>query len=365
MSKNIFHITTVHKRYDTRIFHRECKVLSLFTPITLLVCDGLGNEVDGNINIRDITCSTSKLKRIWHLFFYLANLRNYSNTILHLHDPELFLLVPVLKLFGFKIVLDIHEDYEKQILLKKYIPFIFFRKIVSLLYKFFEKLLLRLISFSVVPQPSFLKKHNSILVGNFISKFEVNSLKSIKDIEKDGSFIYAGGISDERGLENMLVLAVLLKNHGYRLKLAGSFNCRLLKVKAEQHQGWNNIEYLGFMNRDELLHEQKKSIAAVILFNNVGQYHLSYSVKLFEYVACGLPVMIPDFGEWVSVNSQFNIGVNVDVKNITNKDISSVIQLGESKNFHSNCDNFLNLHSLDKNISNLYAKYMDICNDNR
>ena len=46
--KNICHITTVHPRYDTRIFEKFAKSLSKKYEVLLIVSDGLGNETISN-----------------------------------------------------------------------------------------------------------------------------------------------------------------------------------------------------------------------------------------------------------------------------------------------------------------------------
>jgi len=40
--KNICHITTVHSRFDTRIFLKECISLTKLYKVFLIVADGLG-----------------------------------------------------------------------------------------------------------------------------------------------------------------------------------------------------------------------------------------------------------------------------------------------------------------------------------
>ena len=52
--KNICHITTVHSRYDTRIFFKECISLTKLYKVFLIVADGLGDEVKNNVHIYDI-----------------------------------------------------------------------------------------------------------------------------------------------------------------------------------------------------------------------------------------------------------------------------------------------------------------------
>ena len=52
--KNICHITTVHPRYDTRIFLKECISLNKLYKVHLIVADGLGNEVKNGVFIYDV-----------------------------------------------------------------------------------------------------------------------------------------------------------------------------------------------------------------------------------------------------------------------------------------------------------------------
>ncbi|TCV26778.1 glycosyltransferase [Vibrio crassostreae] len=361
----VLHITTVHQRYDTRIFHRECINLSNITPITLLVSDGQGNEEVNNVKIIDVCSGVGRISRCKSIIAYLLKINDKNCTVLHLHDPEIYFFAIFFKILGFKVVLDIHEDYEKQILLKPYIPSTFLKKIISFSYGICEKILLNFVDFCVVPQPSFLKKNNSILVGNFMSNKEVIELNKVSIYKKERAFIYAGGISEERGLINMLVLAEQLKHHNISLKIAGSFQNKKLENQAKEHAGWNNVDYLGFLDRKQLLIEQKQCLAAIILFNNVGQYYLSYSVKLFEYTASQIPVIMPDFGEWISVNSEYGIGINVDVNNINDDDIDNVLKMSGDEDFLFRAKHFLEDHLLDENIARLYDRYLGLFNGNR
>ena len=40
---------------------------------------------------------------------------------------------------------------------------------------------------------------------------------------------------------------------------------------------------------------------------------MSYALKLFEYMQCGMMVIMPDFGDWLSFNESFAVGFNVNV----------------------------------------------------
>ena len=81
---NIYHITSVHQRYDTRIFKKECTSLAeKGHNVNLIVCDGLGNEIKNNVNIIDTGVSNKigrikrftkfyKVKKILILFIFMT-----------------------------------------------------------------------------------------------------------------------------------------------------------------------------------------------------------------------------------------------------------------------------------------------------
>lgn len=356
---NIIHATTAHTRYDTRIFHRECIHLVDHCSVSLYVADDLEDEVVQSVNITSVSKSKNRFARVFSMAKALFSL-DKVNSIIHFHDPELFLVAVILKIFNFKVVVDIHEDFAKQIYLKNYIPF-FLKPILSYLYIIFEKFILACVDFAVVCAPSFLNKKKSILVGNYMSQNEITSLKNskINDKSKTKSFIYSGSLSLERGLLNLLALAEKLRPYSIKLILAGNFTSEDLKTKAMLHDGWSNIDYIGYVDRDDLLKIQKSCLAGVILFNNVGQYNLASSVKLFEYLACELPILMPDFGEWVELNKTYHLGCNTQTNNINSKTIDSLILHNQSQIYQEGVNKFFENFSLDKCIIDLVLSYKE------
>jgi glycosyltransferase involved in cell wall biosynthesis len=354
---NIIHATTAHMRYDTRIFHRECVNLAYEFSVSLYVADGRDDENTRMVRIRSVTRSENRAVKVFCMTKALFS-ASRSKSIIHLHDPELFPTALLLKVFGFKVVVDIHEDFAKQIYLKHYLPK-FFRPILSVTYRFIEKCVLHSVDFSVVCCSGFLDRKKSILVGNFITMKEARSLKMANEplTRKRRSFIYSGGLSNERGLFNLLMLAEKLKERGINLIIAGNFDNEVSQAQAEQYDGWSNVEYLGYVEREKLLGIQKSCLAGVILFNNVGQYYLASSVKLSEYLACGLPVLMPEFGEWIELNKQFGLGRNTKVENVDIETIDQLISYGDTFVFQKSAEKFLREFSLDECIGELSAKY--------
>ena len=76
--KKVCYLTTVHHRYDTRIFFKECVSLAINNyHVSLIVADGKGNELKDGINIYDVGLPKSRLKRM--LFFPKKHSRKQFN----------------------------------------------------------------------------------------------------------------------------------------------------------------------------------------------------------------------------------------------------------------------------------------------
>ena len=119
--KKIFHLTSSHTRYDTRIFLKECISISRNGYATyLFVSDDQDDEIINKVSIHNLNIKRYKSRFLKIIFFYknfLKTIQNSSPVIIHFHDPEL-LFGAFLKSKGFKIIYDIHENTHLQILEK-------------------------------------------------------------------------------------------------------------------------------------------------------------------------------------------------------------------------------------------------------
>tara|TARA_B110000027_G_C16111765_1_gene298066 strand:+ start:999 stop:2105 length:1107 start_codon:yes stop_codon:yes gene_type:complete len=324
--KKICHITTVHPRNDTRIFLKECMSLTKLYKVHLIVADGLGDEVKNNVHIYDIGLrQKSRLKRARidsRKAFKKALKLNCE--LYHFHDPELITIGVKLKNRNYKVIYDIHEFTGKQILIKKWIPKIL-RKFISLIYSVYEKKYSKKMDALLVPQPimfDYFKNINNCTV--VVENFVITNHKKIplKTKKFDSKIIFhPGGLTNERGVFNMINAMSLIDDDSL-LILAGKINKDML-MKCEKIEGWSKVRYEGVLPHEEINNIYKKSTLGLILYNNIGQYHLSYSIKLFEYMLNGIPVIMPNFGEWIEFNNENNCGINVDPTN--KKDVASAI----------------------------------------
>ncbi|WP_413732616.1 MULTISPECIES: glycosyltransferase [unclassified Shewanella] len=323
MQKSICHITTVHPRYDGRVFEKEC--ISLVREgfaVYLIVADGKNNEVVDGVNIIDV--GKSRFGRFGRLFFgsigSLVCAIRIKADIYHFHDPELIPSGLILKVIGRKVVYDIHENLPLQILHKHWIPK-YFRTFFSKIFSTIEFVFCRYFDSLVVPQPSMKTSYCSInpnteLVANFVDISRINEDFTINDNKPLAvkRLVHLGALTEERGIFNMLNVMSELDS-SYSLTLAGVINNPKTKEKSEVHKSWDKVSYKGILTKEEVEVIYSESNLGLILYNNVGQYYLSYAIKLFEFMSKGIPVIMPNFGEWPKFNEQYQVGICVDVSN--------------------------------------------------
>ena len=319
------HFTSGHTRNDIRVFIKECVSLAESgIGVSLVVADGLGDEVLEGVKIYDVGKSAGRFNR-----FFKTSKKVYKKAkslncqVYHFHDPELMWYGNKLTKHA-KVIYDIHEDVTQQIKIRSWIPKIF-KPIVSIAYKNFENYICIRMNALIVPQPYMVNKFsklnkNTVLVENFVIFNNEFSLGE-KNYNKNISF-HPGALTEERGLINMISSYSILDNSN-KLILAGGINDELLS-KIKKLKGWEKTTYLGKIPYNEVKRYFDKASIGLILYNNVGQYHLSYAIKLFEYMSNGIPVIMPNFGEWVAFNEENNCGINVNPNNY--KEVSNAIK---------------------------------------
>lgn len=115
----VLHITSVHGRSDTRIFHRECVTLVEAGYRTLLIAPGEMDETVSGVRILGISKRPGRLGRA--LLTTWAAYRRALRTdaaVVHFHDPELIPVALLLRLRGRRVVYDVHEYYSEIIPLR-------------------------------------------------------------------------------------------------------------------------------------------------------------------------------------------------------------------------------------------------------
>tara|TARA_B100001939_G_scaffold16845_2_gene14086 strand:+ start:2586 stop:3677 length:1092 start_codon:yes stop_codon:yes gene_type:complete len=322
--KKVCHITTVHKGLDVRIYHKECITLSKDFEVYLIINDKI-NQIT-NESVKLIEINNSSKNRISRFFKSsneaLKKAIEINADIYHLHDPELLRIALKLKKRNKKVIYDAHEDLPRQILTKHWIPKII-RKPIAYLVEKAENNIVKKIDGVISATPTINERfyklnRNSVNVNNYPIIEEFN--KTQKKLTKP-QIIYAGGISIERGIVEIIDS---LEHLGVDLNLAGKFLDPSLKNKLESHKSWGKVNYKGFLGRKEITELYNNSLLGMVTLYPTKNYQTSLPVKMFEYMAAGLPVIASNFPYWESIIEKYECGICVDPTSVS--DITKAIK---------------------------------------
>ena len=309
-------MTSVHPRYDTRIFYKECTSLAKAGYETyLLVADGKGDEVKNNVKIIDIGLrEKNRRKRALKTGKnIIKKALEIDADIYHFHDPELLLNINLLLKKNKKVIFDVHEDVPKQILTKGYLnPK--FSKFISKIYEKFEKR--KSLKFSAVvcaepiPAKRFAKiNENTVEVRNYPI---LNEFFEINWEKRQNNVCYVGGISIIRGIKEIVKA---IEKVDAELHLAGNFSPEKLKDEISALPGWKKVKFYGYVGRKEIAEILSVSKIGLVLLHPIPKYLEAYPVKMFEYMAAGVPVLASDFDLYKEILDDAKCGMTVNPLN--------------------------------------------------
>ncbi|MBB1514778.1 glycosyltransferase [Tessaracoccus sp. MC1679] len=306
------HLTSVHDIGDTRISHKECRsLLEAGYDVALISCHD-GDTRVGDVPVVGLGRPRNRIERIflktWQI---LARALRDKADIYHFHDPELMGVGLALRLCGKKVVYDVHEDVPLQIANKTWIP-VLLKRPLSGLTRVLETVAGRSMSAIVAATPSIAEKFpatRTVTVQNFPEKGLALERNPIPFGERRYAFVYVGGLSEQQGLFEMLRAFEQLPE-GATGVLAGKF--KQFRSTAEAMPGWTHVHYPGLLARDGVVAALRDAKVGIVLNHPISNYLEGYSTKMFEYMACGLPVIASNFELWHDILSGADCGVTVD-----------------------------------------------------
>ena len=315
----VVHLTSVHGAFDVRIFHRECKSLANHGYKVLLIAPHDRNEEVDGVKINALPRPRSRPDRMTRIAWlaYRAALRQ-SAAVYHLHDPELIGIGLLLRARGKKVIYDIHENLPKSILSKHYLAQ-GIRRPLAWLATQVERAACRRFSALVPAAPSIEERVKTlnpkvVSIQNFPVSKEMHPPTGVSWGERSQAIAYVGGISERRGIKEMVKAMSLLPDElNIRLKLAGPFIPERLREEVCRMEGWNRVDMLGVLERRAvmLLLSQVKA-GLVLIHHPFTRFKPGSPIKMFEYMAMGIPVIASDCPQWREIIGGASCGLLVD-----------------------------------------------------
>lgn len=314
----VVHFTTVHPRDDSRIRAKMMVSLQMRYPgcVTLFVKDGRGGETDrSGFQIVDTGPRMGRLRRMsLGAFLMVRAVWRARPTIAHFHDPELLPWAILLRLRGIKVVYDVHEDYPEAVSHNYRLPAAA-RRLIPPVVRLVEWLGARFLNGIVAVTPQIagrFQDSKTVMVRNWplIGEYHRPSERPMRD--RPAEVAYIGTITLNRNIIGMLDALVAVQDRGVVLRLAGHFTVGQDEVAARQHSGWGQVRFDGWVSRDGVADILGSVRAGLVVLRPVAHEMLTYPIKLFEYMAAGLPVIASDFPLWRQIVEGPGCGLLVD-----------------------------------------------------
>ncbi|HEX6928801.1 MAG TPA: glycosyltransferase family 4 protein [Gammaproteobacteria bacterium] len=292
--------TTVHNPQDNRVFLKQVASLRKAGWHVLYLCRRAGcPESSERLTVLPVSMPRHRFLRILAGNLVLSWRALFSGaSVLHVHDPELFLVARLLSWRFHRVVIDLHELPHEQIRYKPYL-----RESLKRPLAFLVEAVLRVILYRatvVVAESSYLEwvsrsASRTVLARNFpaIPHLPPPPLRQNGNAS-ELRLGYVGVISRARCMD---MVAAALRDVAHRLgkkvtlRLIGSFDSDELEREV---LSCNGVEYLGFRPNDEAQRLLAAVDIGISLTARTPNYDHSLSTKIPEYLLLGLPVIASD-----------------------------------------------------------------------
>lgn len=301
--KKITHITVAHKSNSTRIFAKEAMSAKLAGIDVSIVAPHPHDEVVKGISVRALPSFKSRFVR-WFKGGFLAYkfAMKEKADFYQIHDSELLFLGICLKFAGKKVIYDAHEDLPVEVS-ERFRRHRVFKKIVRTSVRVVESFLSKRMFGIVAATPHIQQRFRSIGCPRVVN---INNYPILSGFDLEGSldrkanfeareFCYVGTIAENRGIFEIMDACYAC---GASLNLCGVFSSALLEKQCRERPSWSAVRYYGYLGQEKLVEVMSKSVAGFVVLHPLENFKDSIPVKMFEYMAVGLPFIASDFVFW-------------------------------------------------------------------
>jgi glycosyltransferase involved in cell wall biosynthesis len=286
-------LTTVHRATDPRIFHCEAKTLVEGGLKVCILGPNPSEENAAGVRFEELPTVDTRMRRLLMGWNVLKQSWQLGAKLYIFHDPELFGVGLILSLMGKKVIYDRHENVPMQVLQKSWIPRPARWFLVAPIWMT-EWICARLLAGVIVATDTMLKlfpRGRTVLVRNFPRR-DVREIlaKGVPVHLRRDIVIYAGGLSRIRGIGELVDAFRGISQKGAELWLVGEFEDEPFRKEILAVLP-SNAKWFGCKTHSEVLGLYQSAKLGVLLLYPTPSHRHSLPVKLFEYLAAGLPVV--------------------------------------------------------------------------
>lgn len=315
--QRVLHISTIHPTYDPRIVYKYFPTL---TETYEVYCALPNPDPTVAPSVRFIRIPY--FRRVILRFLVTGPVILWKTiwlrpALVHVYSPEFLPFAYLYRLLGAAVIYEVQENLHKKIHLKKQNR----GWLLQRAFRFFDRLARRhfsliftehgyLTTYTQLAKPSAVIYNYPVLP--FMETFRRPYRLPTEPIE----FFYIGLLSFERAIETLLAGLALLKTDYPAFKVHLFGRCTFTQAELESipayHHLRENLIFYGYTDQTKALRYAAKAVCGLALLKPVGDYPESYTTKMFEYMALGLPVITANFQLYRAVVEHYNCGFCID-----------------------------------------------------
>jgi hypothetical protein len=256
-----------------------------------------GGEPDGTVALsarNPVIAAAGRKARAWLAF--LAALDAEAD-IYHFHDPELIPVGLALKAKGKRVIYDVHEDYPAQMLVKYWIP-TRLRPLVAQGMRLANALAGRYFDAVVTADPAVAQQFPTDKTLVFYNFPILDFFAGPEPVPVQHDVVYLGGMSERTGMFVLLDALAQLRDQGRIVTacLAGyadgndGYAALMGGIRTRQLSG--QVLVMGRLPHVQVPAYLRSGRIGVVPLQPIAKFLSNIPTKLFEYWACGLPVVV-------------------------------------------------------------------------
>lgn len=315
-------LTTVHPALDGRIFHKEAVSLAraghevtLFAPLHPQAAAVAQNQ---GITYIPLVAKTRRLIRPYRWVQLMRLLQKQRFDVWHFHDPELLPLAVIWRrLFArsTSLLYDMHEDVPLDILDKPWIakPL---RRPVSSAFDIVERWGMRqcqviITATDPIARRATVSGRPVFTVRNYPLPQSQKPATRLLAPGQPVRVIYCGGLTEIRGIRQVVLAMEELQDCPVELVLLGEFYPQAFEQEIRRRAG-KNVSIHNQVPFQQVWSYLQASDIGIVCFQPTPNHREAMPNKLFEYMQAGLAVVASNFPLWRQIVEASGCGLVVD-----------------------------------------------------